>query len=130
MGAAAPGYTYSPEGTVAPPGAYNYSATPQGHTQVYPPGVTAPPDQAQVSTQAPINASTANSLLATPMPGTGGSLSPSQINAYNYNRTNPAMQNLMWQYFEDQGWDPVAAKGEFMASLPKYSGPSQGRVQI
>jgi hypothetical protein len=46
-----PSYTYSPEGTQAPVGAYNYTATDQGHTQVYPPGQVAPSDQAQVSWQ-------------------------------------------------------------------------------
>ena len=125
-----PGYTYSPEGAQAPTGAYNYSATDQGHTQVYPPGVAAPSDQAQVSTQAPVSNSTANSLLATPMPGTGGSLSPNQINAANYNKMNPYAQSFLWAYMENQGWDPQAAKSEFLRSLPKYNGPAQGRIQL
>lgn len=125
-----PSYTYSPEGTQAPVGAYNYTATNQGHTQVYPPGQVAPSDQAQVSSTTPMDYSAANSLLATPAPGTGGSLSPSQINAANYNKTNPYAQQMMWAWFENQGWDPQAAKGEFTASLPKYAGPQKATVSI
>jgi hypothetical protein len=125
-----PSYTYSPEGTQAPVGAYNYTATDQGHTQVYPPGQVAPSDQAQVSSTTPMDYSAANSLLATPAPGTGGSLSPSQINAANYNKTNPYAQQMMWAWFENQGWDPQAAKGEFTASLPKYAGPQKATVSI
>jgi hypothetical protein len=125
-----PAYTYSPQGTQAPVGAYNYTATDQGHTQVYPPGQVAPVDQAQVSSTTPMDYSAANSLLATPVPGTGGSLSPSQINAANYNKTNPYAQQVMWAWFENQGWDPQAAKGEFTASLPKYAGPQKATVSI
>jgi hypothetical protein len=125
-----PGYTYSPQGVQAPVGAYNYSASTQGNTQTYPPGVAAPADQDQVSTQTPVTNSTANALLANPMPGAGGSLSPSQINAANYNKTNPYAQEMMWAWFENRGWDKNAAKAEFMASLPKYAGPSQAHVTL
>jgi hypothetical protein len=57
-------------------------------------------------------------------------LSPSQINAANYNKTNPYAQQVMWAWFENQGWDPQAAKGEFTASLPKYAGPQKATVSI
>lgn len=104
------GYTVSPPGTQAPVDAYNYSQTPGGQTQVYPPGVAAPADQAQTSTTTP------QTML------------PNQINAEGYENMNKYEQEFMWGYLEDQGWDKVAAQDAYAKSLPKYGGPQQGVV--
>jgi hypothetical protein len=120
------GYTMSPFGTQAPLDAYNYQATPSGQTQVYPPGVQAPPNDAQVSTQTPLSPGQAQQAAASMTPGM---LTPNQINAENYANTNKVGQDLMWQYFEDaQGWAPGAAQDSFLKSLPRYGGPKQGTV--
>jgi hypothetical protein len=112
------GYTVSPPGTQAPVGAYNYTDTPSGQTQVYPPGITAPADDAQVSTVTP-----------TPMSsGQGTGLLPTQINAEAYKNMNKYGQEFLWGYLENQGWDKMAAQDAFLKSLPKYGGPAAGRV--
>lgn len=108
------GFTVSPPGTQAPVGAYNYAGTPSGQTQVYPPGVPAPVDEAQVSMTTP-------SAM-----GTG--LLPNQINAENYKNSNKYAQEFMWGYLENQGWDKMAAQDAFQKSLPKYGGPTAGVV--
>lgn len=122
------GYTISPPGTQAPIQAYNYQGTPSGQTQVYPPGVPAPANQAQVSTQVPLSPGQAGArgreALAAQSPG----LMPSQINAENYGNTNKYAQELMWAKFENDGWDPMAAKDAFAKSLPRYGGPKRGVV--
>lgn len=108
------GYTYSPPGTQAPVDAYNYQGTTSGQTQVYPPGVQAPAMGAQASTTTPQTAAGSNAIAS-------GALSPSQIDARAYSKTNPYLQKLGWMAYDDAGIPEEAAKGAFMASLPKYA---------
>ena len=114
------GYTYSPPGTQAPVGTYNYEQSPSGQTQVYPPGVQAPVQGAQASTTVPVNPGS----FSTGMP------TPSQINAREYKRSNKFNQELGWAAYEDAGWDKMAAQDAFLKSLPKYGykGASTGKV--
>lgn len=115
-----PGYLLSDEGQQAPLDAYNYQFSQSGQEQVYPPGVKAPADYKQISTNTPVPQSQARTMYS--------SLDPRQMNAQAYNASNPYAQKMAWAAFEDMGWDTEAAQGEFQASLPKYGGPVKGKM--
>ena len=72
-----PGYLLSDEGQQAPLDAYNYQFSQSGQEQVYPPGVKAPPDYKQISTNTPVPQSQARTMYS--------SLDPRQMNAQAYN---------------------------------------------
>jgi hypothetical protein len=109
---------YSPPGTQAPVGMWNYTPTASGTTVVHPPGVAADSSQHQFSSTYPMSPEDQSSWFS--------GLLPNQINARNYGNQNEYSQALDWAAFEDQGWDPGAAQDAFKKSLPRYGGPTQG----
>ncbi len=145
---AVPGYTYSPPGAQAPVDAWNYTQTPMGNTQVYPPGVASPAHTPDISTQTPVAPDQVSALYggqyqyaqpaapqvntAVPVAGVGsrGTLLPNQINAENYGNMYDYQKELGWAAFEDAGWDKGLAQQAFQRSLPRYGGPESGTVKF
>lgn len=116
-----PGYTVSPPGTQAPPDAYNYQFSGSGQQQAYPPGISAPVDQAQVSTGYPVTQNQASEMMYS-------GFDPRKMNARKFASQNPYAQEMAFAAFGDMGWDPQAAQAEFERALPKYGGPTQGSM--
>jgi hypothetical protein len=137
-------YTYSGPGVQAPVDAWNYSPTQAGGVQVYPPGVTSPAHTPDISTLGPISPSTAAQIHGgqyqyggVPYAGSGTTTMssplgatplPNQINARNFSNLYGYQKDLGWANYEDLGWDPALAKEAFQKSLPRYGGPSSGRI--
>jgi len=143
-------YTYDPAGTRAPTHQWNYSMTPSGGTQVYPPGTTSPWDTPDISSSYPMSPQSANNIYRfgvaatnpytrpgvarptvsyyqAPHPSTQKPhLLPNQIDARNYANSYQYQRELGWADFEDQGWDKSLAQEAFQRSLPKYGGPKSG----
>lgn len=128
------GYAYSPPGSQAPVGDYNYMPTASGQTQIYPPGVVAPANGAQLSTTTPQTPGSVQGMVGavgaegSNTPGSTDVLTPNKINARNYNNSNAGQQKLLWQYEDSQGWDPETAQSIYKQSLPTYAGPATGKV--
>jgi hypothetical protein len=125
----APAYTVNPPGAQAPSGSYNYQPTGDGSQTVYPPGISAPVQAAQVSSMAPMPQANLQQIGAQQLATQPYMLPrPSQWNAEAYNNLGAYRQDLLGAQYENAGWDPQAAIDQFKASLPKTSGPAVGKI--
>jgi hypothetical protein len=126
-----PAIQVNPPGAQAPSNAFNYQPTGDGNTMVYPPGITAPQQAAQVSSTTPLSGSSlaqfgAQSLAQQPyeLPN------PSQWNAANWGELGDYRQKLALAGYEAAGWDPEAALDVFNKSLPTSGGPTASTIKI
>jgi hypothetical protein len=91
---------------------------------------------ADVSTTAPVNPATVQSIVNQPYQYGGGQVVapagqnqialPNQINAENYANAYQYQKDLMWAGYEDQGWDIGLAQEARERALPRAVGPTKG----
>lgn len=131
----APSYSVNPPGAQAPSNSWNYQPTGDGSQQIYPPGIAAPVQAAQVSSPTPLSAGQLSQLGAQAMAAQPYALptslpAPSTWNADSFNNLGGYRQDLMLGAYEAKGWDPDAALAQFKAALPDSGGPTSGAIKV